>query len=139
MPPIAPTIMPSITNGQRMNQLVAPTSFITSTSRRRAKIDSRIVFATSAIDASTSSAASIAVSAFTKPVALRILSVSSSRSRTSSIAASFCASRCVDDRADLVRVVGVDAERVGQRVAARAARTPRGCACAPSRAPPPWR
>jgi hypothetical protein len=36
MPPSAPTSTPSITNGQRMNQSVAPTSFITSTSRRRA-------------------------------------------------------------------------------------------------------
>ncbi len=34
--PAAPTTVPSITNGQRMNQSVAPTSFITSTSRRRA-------------------------------------------------------------------------------------------------------
>ena len=57
-PPRKPTIIPSITNGQRMNQLVAPTSFITSTSRRRAKTDSRIVLAISAIEASTSSAAS---------------------------------------------------------------------------------
>ena len=32
-------------NGSRTNQFVAPTSFITSTSRRRAKIDRRIVFA----------------------------------------------------------------------------------------------
>src|SRR5918996_5797143 len=38
-PPKKPTMMPSITNGQRMNQLVAPTSFITSTSRRRAEKD----------------------------------------------------------------------------------------------------
>jgi len=35
-PPMAPTITPSIMKGQRMNQSVAPTSFITSTSRRRA-------------------------------------------------------------------------------------------------------
>ena len=34
--PVRPTIIPSIMNGQRMNQLVAPTSRITSTSRRRA-------------------------------------------------------------------------------------------------------
>ena len=34
--PKRPTIIPSIMNGQRMNQLVAPTSRITSTSRRRA-------------------------------------------------------------------------------------------------------
>ena len=32
-------------NGPRTNQLVAPTSFITSISRRREKIESRIVFA----------------------------------------------------------------------------------------------
>ena len=31
-------------NGPRTNQFVAPTSFITSTSRRREKIDRRIVF-----------------------------------------------------------------------------------------------
>ena len=34
--PARPTITPSIMNGQRMNQSVAPTSRITSTSRRRA-------------------------------------------------------------------------------------------------------
>ena len=32
-----------MTNGQRMNQLVAPTSFMISTSRLRAKIESRMV------------------------------------------------------------------------------------------------
>ena len=42
--PISPWIMPSDMNGSRMNQLVAPTSFITETSRRRAKIAIRIVF-----------------------------------------------------------------------------------------------
>ena len=46
-------MMPSITNGQRMNQFVAPTSFITSTSRRRAKIDRRIVLPISRIDATS--------------------------------------------------------------------------------------
>jgi hypothetical protein len=40
--------MPSNTNGSRTNQFDAPTSFITSTSRRRAKIESRMVFAISA-------------------------------------------------------------------------------------------
>ena len=44
-------MIPSMTNGQRMNQLVAPTSFMTSTSRRRAKIDSRIVLPISRIEA----------------------------------------------------------------------------------------
>jgi hypothetical protein len=34
--PASPTITPSMMNGQRMNQFVAPTSRITSTSRRRA-------------------------------------------------------------------------------------------------------
>jgi hypothetical protein len=34
--PIRPQTSPSTMNGQRMNQLVAPTSRITSTSRRRA-------------------------------------------------------------------------------------------------------
>ena len=38
-------------NGPRTNQFVAPTSFITSISRRREKIDNRIVFAISSVDA----------------------------------------------------------------------------------------
>ena len=41
-------------NGPRMNQFEAPTSFITSISRRRAKIESRIVFAISSVEATTS-------------------------------------------------------------------------------------
>ena len=36
--------MPSDMKGTRMNQLVAPTSFITDTSRRRAKMAMRMVF-----------------------------------------------------------------------------------------------
>ena len=38
-------------NGPRTNQFVAPTSFITSISRRREKIESRIVFAIRIVDA----------------------------------------------------------------------------------------
>jgi hypothetical protein len=87
-PPAAPRITPSITNGQRMNQFVAPTRRITSTSRRREKSESRIVFATSRIDATTSSTERIAVVSFTTRVADRILSVSSRRFLTSSIAGS---------------------------------------------------
>ncbi len=68
-----------------MNQSVAPTSFITSTSRRRAYIESRIVFATSSSEASASSAASRPIVSFTTRVAERILSVFSLRSLTSSI------------------------------------------------------
>ncbi len=41
-------------NGPRTNQFVAPTSFITSISRRREKIDSRIVFAISSVAATSS-------------------------------------------------------------------------------------
>ena len=37
-------------NGPRTNQFVAPTSFITSISRRREKIERRIVFAISSVD-----------------------------------------------------------------------------------------
>ena len=42
-----PVSIPSRTKGTRTNQLVAPTSFMTSISRRREKIESRIVFAIS--------------------------------------------------------------------------------------------
>ena len=47
--PTRPSTNPSSMNGTRMNQLVAPTSFITATSRRRAKIASWIVLTTRAI------------------------------------------------------------------------------------------
>ena len=43
-PPMRPCNRPSSMNGRRMNQFVAPTSFITSISRRRAYIAVRIVF-----------------------------------------------------------------------------------------------
>ena len=42
--PRNPVSMPSSMNGSRTNAFVAPTSFITSISRRREKIESRIVF-----------------------------------------------------------------------------------------------
>ena len=48
--PTTPQRSPSSMNGPRMNQFVAPTSFITSISRRRAKIESRIVFAIRSVD-----------------------------------------------------------------------------------------
>ena len=48
--PISPASSPSIMNGPRTNQFVAPTSFITSISRRRAKIESRMVFAMSRVE-----------------------------------------------------------------------------------------
>ena len=46
-------------NGPRMNQFVAPTSFITSISRRREKIESRIVFAISIVAATSRIAVAI--------------------------------------------------------------------------------
>ena len=46
-----PQSRPSTMNGPRTNQFVAPTSFITSISRRREKIESRIVFAISSDEA----------------------------------------------------------------------------------------
>jgi hypothetical protein len=71
-----------------MNQSVAPTSFMTSTSRRREYSDSRIVLPISSIEAIASSDARPAIAYFTTRVAVRILFVSSSRLRTSSIALS---------------------------------------------------
>ncbi len=136
-----PRTIPSITNGQRMNQSVAPTSFITSTSRRRENSDRRIVFEISRTDATTSSTASRPSSSFTTRVATRIFFVSSLRFLTASIAGSIVvrpppgvdgasASR---ELQRVVRVVGRDAEGVRQRVGARAARRPRGCAASPPR------
>ena len=68
-----------------MNQSVAPTSFMTSTSRRRENSDRRIVFETSRTDATTSRTASRPVVSFTTRVATRILFVSSLRFLTASI------------------------------------------------------
>src|SRR6266851_444339 len=51
--PAMPQSSPSSMKGPRTNQLVAPTSFITSISRRREKIDRRIVFAISKVDAAS--------------------------------------------------------------------------------------
>jgi hypothetical protein len=84
-PPIAPSTMPSMTNGQRMNQSVAPTSFITSTSRRRENSDSRIVLETRSTDATTSSTVNRPVVSFTTRVATRIFCVSSREFFTASI------------------------------------------------------
>ena len=74
--PTAPTMIPSITNGQRMNQSVAPTSFITSTSRRRAYSDSRMVLAISRIEATTKRTVNTAAVIVTRFVTSRIFFVS---------------------------------------------------------------
>ncbi len=83
--------MPSMTNGQRMNQSVAPTSFMTSTSRRRAKSDSRIVFAIEQDRREHEQDREHAMLSFTTRVAERIFVVSSRRFLTSSIAGSIAA------------------------------------------------
>jgi len=49
--PISPQIIPSSMNGPRTNQFDAPTSFITSTSRRLEKIERRMVFAIRIVEA----------------------------------------------------------------------------------------
>ncbi len=77
-----------MTNGQRMNQSVAPTSFMTSTSRRRENSDSLIVLDTSSTEATTSSTASSPVVIFTTRVATRIFCVSSLEFLTTWIAGS---------------------------------------------------
>ena len=70
-----PTTTPSIRNGQRMNQRVAPTSRITSTSRRRVKIESRIVLPISISEASTRSPMITVSTIFSALVTFSILAV----------------------------------------------------------------
>src|SRR6202011_854 len=74
--PAAPTTIPSITNGQRMNQSGAPTNFITSTSLLLAYQDTRIVVAISRIEASASSTVRTAAVIVTRFVTSRIFLVS---------------------------------------------------------------
>ena len=116
-----------MTKGQRMNQSVAPTSFMTSTSRRREKSDRRIVLDTSRTLATMSRTASRPVVSFTTRVATRIFCVSSLEFLTVSIDGSIVvrpppgamgasASRSFSA---LSGVVGRDAEGVGQRVGAQ--------------------
>ena len=77
-----------MTKGQRMNQSVAPTSFMTSTSRRREKSDRRMVLETSRTLARMSRTASRPVVSFTTRVATRIFWVSSLEFLTVSMAGS---------------------------------------------------
>jgi hypothetical protein len=62
--PTTPWNMPSSMNGMRMNQFVAPTSFITATSRRRAKIAMRMVLRISSAAESSSTPAMTAIPHF---------------------------------------------------------------------------
>ena len=69
-------------NGMRMNQSVAPTSFITSISRRRANIAVRIVFQINRPEANISAIHRPVVYVLTKPCSLLIRSSWSSASVT---------------------------------------------------------
>ena len=80
-PPMKPTTTPSITKGQRMNQRVAPTSRITSTSRRRVKIESRIVLPTSISEARMSRIVITVRTIFRAPVTCWIFSADCWRSK----------------------------------------------------------
>ena len=70
--PTSPQIRPSSMKGPRTNQLVAPTSFMTSISRRREKIESRIVFAIKRVEAARRIATASRKSASITRATLRI-------------------------------------------------------------------
>ena len=76
-------------NGPRTNQFVAPTSFITSISRRLAKIDSRIVFAISSVDAMRSTTSPTRNTASMMPPTLTTSRAFSPPSLTDSMPAGF--------------------------------------------------
>ena len=70
--PVTPVISPSSMNGPRTNQFVAPTSFITSISRRREKIANRIVFPISSVEETSRT-----ITARTKKMSITLAAVSS--------------------------------------------------------------
>src|SRR6266513_2166954 len=70
--PTRPVIRPSSMKGPRMNQFVAPTSFITSISRRREKIANRIVFPISSVEETSRT-----ITARTKKMSITLAAVSS--------------------------------------------------------------
>ena len=104
-------------NGPRTNQFVAPTSFITSISRRREKIESRIVFAISSADeiSRTTVATANAVESTRATVTTR--SDTSSPSLIFSTPAGRAGAQVLADRLHVRAVVGRDLERVRERVA----------------------
>ena len=80
-------------NGPRTNQFVAPTSFITSISRRREKIESRIVFAISSADETSRTIVAIAKAVESTRATFTTRSESSSPSRIFSTPAGFAGVR----------------------------------------------
>ena len=77
-------------NGPRTNQFVAPTSFITSISRRREKIESRMVFAISSTEAPSSTSTAIRKTSSITRATLRIRLESFCPSLTVSTPTNFC-------------------------------------------------
>ena len=71
-------------NGMRMNQFVAPTSFITSISRRRANIAVRMVFQMRPMATASKTSDMMSVTLRTKPERVDMTSNSSSASATAS-------------------------------------------------------
>ncbi len=77
-------------NGPRTNQFVAPTSFITSISRRREKIESRIVLAISSTDAPRSTSTAMRKTSSITRATLRMRLESFWPSLTVSTPTNFC-------------------------------------------------
>ena len=93
-------------NGPRTNQFVAPTSFITSISRRREKIESRIVFAISNTEAPRSTSTAIRKTSSITRATLRMRLESFCPSLTVSTPANFWRAEV---GGDLLEVVGAAA------------------------------
>ena len=83
-PPMSPCNKPSSMNGIRMNQFVAPTSFITSISRRRANIAVRMVFQIRPMATASNTSDMMRVTLRTKLESVEMTSNSSSASATAS-------------------------------------------------------
>ena len=77
-------------NGPRTNQFVAPTSFITSISRRREKIERRMVFAISNTEAPRSTSTAIRKTSSITRATLRMRLESFCPSLTVSTPTNFC-------------------------------------------------
>ena len=103
-------------NGPRTYQFVAPTSFITSISRRRAKIERRIVFAMRIVEAASSTITAMRKTIWIARAICRIRWETSLPYRTWSTAASFDLLHREGDRLRVLAALRHDVERRGQRV-----------------------
>ena len=102
-------------NGPRTNQLVAPTSFITSISRRREKIESRIVFAIRSAAEVSRIATAIAKIASTQWAKWRIR-FESRVSWITSFTPGVDRMQALVERIQVLGLLRRDDERVGERV-----------------------